>query len=350
MPWTKVLIDKADLENASKDGLRNITYRAALLEAQRQLLATRPEVYLLGEGIDDPGGVFGSTLGLAKEFGHERVMDTPIAENGLTGIAAGSAMCGLRPIFIHMRMDFLPMCLDQIANHAAKWRYMTGGQVTCPLVIRSIIGRGWGSAAQHSQALHGLFTQFPGLKVAVPATPYDAKGLLLAAVDEGGPVMFCEHRWLYEFKGYAPEEQYKVPFGQAVVRKTGTDVTIVAVSLMVYEAVKAARELEAEGISAEVLDPRTIKPLDTEAILASVKKTGRLLVADAGGVMTGISAEIAAQVCEKGFQYLKAPVRRVGLPDVPTPAAPELEKAFYPGLAEIKAGARELVNYRAEGK
>lgn len=350
MPWTKVLIDKTDLEAAGKDGLRNITYRAALLEAQRQLLATRPEVYLLGEGIDDPGGVFGSTLGLAKEFGPARVMDTPIAENGLTGIAAGSAMCGMRPIFIHMRMDFLPMCLDQIVNHAAKWRYMTGGKVPCPIVIRSIIGRGWGSAAQHSQALHGLFTHFPGLKVVTPATPYDAKGLLLAAVDEGGPVMFCEHRWLYEFQGYAPEEQYKVPFGQAVVRKEGKDVTIVAVSLMVYEAVKAARALEAEGISAEVLDPRTIKPLDTAAILASVKKTGRLVVADAGNVMTGISAEIAAQVAEKGFKYLKAPVRRVGLPDVPTPAAPGLEQAFYPGAADIKAAALELVKYKGEAR
>lgn len=349
MPWTKVLIDKGDLEAAAQGGLRNITYRAALNEAQRQLLQARPEVYLIGEGIDDPGGVFGSTVGLAKDF-PDRVMDSPIAENGLTGIAAGSAMCGMRPIFVHMRMDFLPMCLDQIVNHAAKWKYMTGGQVSCPIVIRSLVGRGWGSAAQHSQALHSLFTQFAGLKVAVPATPYDAKGLLMAAVDEGGPVMFCEHRWLYEFQGYAPEEPYKVPFGQAVVRKEGRDVTIVALSLMVYEAVKAARELEAEGISAEVLDPRTIKPLDMAAILASVKKTGRLVVADTGGVMTGISAEIAAQVAEKGFGLLKAPPRRVGLPDAPTPAAPELEKAFYPGLAEIKAAVREVMAYKPEGK
>jgi pyruvate dehydrogenase E1 component beta subunit len=342
MPWTKVLIDKKDFEAAEKDGLRHLSYRNALLEAQRQLLKARPEVYLLGEGIDDAGGVFGSTLGLAKEFGPERVMDTPIAENGLTGIAAGSAMCGLRPIFIHMRMDFLPMCMDQIVNHAAKWRYMTGGKVTVPLVIRSIIGRGWGSAAQHSQALHGLFTHFPGLKVAVPATPYDAKGLLIAAVNDGGPVMFCEHRWLYGFNGYVPEEMYEAPFGKAVVRKEGKDVTIVAVSLMVYEAVKAARELEAEGVSAEVIDPRTIKPLDMETILASVKKTGRLVIADAGNVFSGISAEIAAQAAEKGFADLKAPVLRVGLPDVPTPAGCELEKAFYPGAAEIKKAVKQL--------
>lgn len=340
MPWTKVMIDKQDFEAADADGLRVLSYRDALLEAQRQLLAGRPEVYLLGEGIDDPGGVFGSTVGLAKEFGPGRVMDTPIAENGLTGIAAGSAMCGMRPIFIHMRMDFLPMCMDQIVNHAAKWRYMTGGKVTCPLVIRSIIGRGWGSAAQHSQALHGLFTHFAGLKVAVPASPYDAKGLLLAAVDDGNPVMFCEHRWLYDFKGYVPEEMYNAPFGKAVVRREGSDVTIVAVSLMVYEAVKAARELEKEGISAEVIDPRTIKPLDMETILASVKKTGRLVIADTGNMMTGISAEIAAQAAEKGFEYLKAPVLRVGLPDTPTPASPVLEQAFYPGVEDIKRAAR----------
>ena len=338
MPWTKVLIDKQDFEAAEKNGLRSLSYRDALREAQQQLLKNLPEVYLIGEGIDDPGGVFGSTVGLAKEFG-SRVMDTPIAENGLTGIAAGSAMCGMKPIFIHMRMDFLPMCLDQIVNHAAKWRYMTGGKVTCPLVIRSIIGRGWGSAAQHSQALHGLFTHFAGLKVAVPASPYDAKGLLVSAVKSGDPVMFCEHRWLYDFKGYVPEEMYEAPFGKAVVRKEGRDVTIVAVSIMVYEAVKAARELEKEGISAEVIDPRTIKPLDMETILASVKKTGRLVIADAGNIMTGISAEIAAQAAEKGFEYLKAPVLRVGLPDVPTPASPDLEKAFYPGVADIRKAA-----------
>lgn len=342
MPWTKVLIDKQDFDASAKAGLRNLSYRGALLEAQRQLLAARPEVYLIGEGIDDPGGVFGSTLGLAQEFGPERVLDMPIAENGLTGIAAGSAMCGMRPVFIHMRMDFLPMCMDQIVNHAAKWRYMTGGKVTVPLVIRSIIGRGWGSAAQHSQALHGLFTQFAGLKVAVPATPYDAKGLLIAAVNDGGPVMFCEHRWLYDFNGYVPEELYEAPFGKAAVRREGGDVTIVAVSIMVYEAVKAARELEAEGVSAEVIDPRTIKPLDMETILASVRKTGRLVIVDAGGVMTGISAEIAAQVAEKGFDLLKAPVLRVGLPDVPTPAASVLEKAFYPGVAEIKKAVLKI--------
>ncbi|HNW44743.1 MAG TPA: alpha-ketoacid dehydrogenase subunit beta [Elusimicrobiales bacterium] len=343
MPWTKVLIDKQDFEAAEKNGLRNISYRGALLEAQRQLLKSSPEVYLIGEGIDDPGGVFGSTVGLAREFGPERVMDMPIAENGLTGIAAGSAMCGLRPVMIHMRMDFLPMCLDQIVNHAAKWRYMTGGKVGVPLVIRSIIGRGWGSAAQHSQALHGLFTHFAGLQVAVPATPYDAKGLLIAASRSGNPVMFCEHRWLYDFNGYVPEEMYEVPFGKAVVRKEGRDVTVVAVSLMVYEAVKAARELEKEGISIEVIDPRTIKPLDMETILASVKKTGRLVIADAGNIMTGISAEIAAQAAEHGFASLKAPVLRVGLPDVPTPASYALEKVFYPGVAGIKQAVKKLL-------
>ena len=192
MPWTKVLIDKNEFDNTlGREGLRGLSYRAALLEAQTQLLETDKSVFLLGEGIDDPGGVFGTTSGLAEKFGPDRVLDVPIAENGLTGIAAGAAICGMHPIFIHMRMDFLPMCMDQLVNHAAKWNYMTGGRLNVPMVVRSIVGRGWGSAAQHSQALHGLFAGVPGLKIALPATPYDAKGMLIAAVRDGNPVLFC---------------------------------------------------------------------------------------------------------------------------------------------------------------
>ncbi|MDD4004604.1 MAG: transketolase C-terminal domain-containing protein [Elusimicrobiaceae bacterium] len=344
MPWTKVLIDDEDLKTAlRKDGLRVTTYVNALNEAHRQLLDADPAVYVIGEGVDDPGGVFGSTRGLLAAYGPDRIMDIPIAENGLTGIALGSALCGMKPIFVHMRQDFLPMCMDQIVNHAAKWHYMTGGKCSAPLVIRALAGRGWGSAAQHSQTLHGIFTAFAGLKVAVPATPYDAKGLLIAAVRDGNPVLFCEHRWLYGFEGYAPDGMYEVPFGKAVVRKPGTQVTIVAVSLMVYEAMKAARELERLGVSAEVVDPRTIKPLDRAAIAESVRKTGRLLVADTGGVHSGISAEITAGACEDAFSFMKAPPARIGLPDCPTPAGAELEKAFYPGAADIVACALRLV-------
>lgn len=344
MPWTKVLIDDADLKDTlQKDGLRVTTYVNALNEAHRQLLDSDPAVYVIGEGVDDPGGVFGSTKGLIEKYGPERIIDTPIAENGLTGIALGSALAGMKPVFVHMRQDFLPMCMDQIVNHAAKWNYMTGGKCNAPIVIRALTGRGWGSAAQHSQALHGVFTAFAGLKVAVPATPYDAKGLLVSAVRGGNPVIFCEHRWLYGFEGYAPEEMYEVPFGKAVTRKPGTDVTIVAVSLMVYEAIKAARELEKHGISAEVIDPRTIKPLDRQAIAESVKKTGRLIVADTGGVFSGISAEITAAACEDAFRFMKAAPARIGLPDCPTPASAELEKAFYPGAPEITSAALKMI-------
>lgn len=344
MPWTKVLIDKEDFKhNLADKNLRARTYVEALREAQSQLLESDNSVYIIGEGIDDPGGVFGSTKDLHKTFGCGRVLDMPIAENGLTGIALGSAFAGMKPIFVHMRMDFLPMCLDQIVNHAAKWNYMTGGKCHAPIVIRSLVGRGWGSAAQHSQALHGLFSHFPGLRVAVPATPYDAKGLLINAVKDGNPVIFCEHRWLYSFEGYVPEEMYSVPFGQGVIRQEGGDVTIVAVSLMVYEAIKAARELDKLGIKAEVIDPRTIKPLDLELILKSVKKTGRLIVCDTAVKEAGISAEISAQVAEYGFDYLKAPIARIGLPDAPTPASDVLEKVYYPGVADIVAKAKEVV-------
>ena len=222
MPWTKVFIDKQETQTLlQRDGLRALTYRDALREAQAQLLESDPRVFLMGEGIDDAGGVFGSTLGLVQRFGRDRVMDIPIAENGLTGIAVGAAAAGMCPIFIHMRMDFLPLCMDQLVNHAAKWHYMTGGKINVPLVVRSIIGRGWGSAAQHSQALHGLFLSIPGLKIAVPSTPYDAKGMLVAAVREGNPVLFCEHRWIYEYTGYVPEELYEVPLGKGIVRRPG---------------------------------------------------------------------------------------------------------------------------------
>ena len=332
MPWTKVYVDKSEFEKAAqlqKEGLRGLTFREALKEATAQMMEKDERVFVMGEGVDDPGGIFGSTQGLHKRFGKERVMDLPIAENGMTGVAIGAAMAGMRPIFVHMRMDFLPMCMDQIVNHAAKWCYMTGGRTNVPLVIRSIIGKGWGSAAQHSQALQALFMHIPGLKVVMPSTPYDVKGLMVSSIEDGNPVMFIEHRWLYEQIGYVPEEIYTVPIGKGIVRRQGKDVTVVAVSNMVYEAMKAVQPLEAEGIDVEVIDPRTIKPLDEEIIIESVKKTGRLVVVDIGWKTCGVSAEIAAVVAEKAFKYLKSPVKRVALPDVPTPNSPVLEDAYY---------------------
>ena len=334
MPRAEVPVD---------DGARRLTVREALREAQEQLLASDERVFLIGEGVDDAGGIFGTTLGLADRFGPERVLDIPIAENGMTGVAAGAAMAGMRPIFAHMRMDFLPMCMDQLVNHAAKWHYMTAGQVSVPLVVRAIIGRGWGAAAQHSQALHGLFLHVPGLKIAIPSTPYDAKGLLIAACRQEDPVLFVEHRWTFDQVGYVPEEMYAVPFGQGAIRRAGRDVTIVAISQMVGEAVRAADALEREGIDAEVLDPRTLNPLDEELILESVRKTGCLVIADPACRTGGAGGEIACRVVEADPKCLKAPVRRVNFPDAPTPCSPALEEAYYPGAEEIAAAVRELV-------
>ncbi len=338
-------IDKSEFENTlAKDGLRGRTYREALLEAQTQLMQQDKSVFILGEGVDNGGWIFGSTAGLEDRFGSERVMDIPIAENGLTGIAIGAAIAGMKPIFVHMRMDFLPMCMDQIMNHAAKWHYMTGGRVNVPLVIRSIIGRGWGSAAQHSQALHGLFLHVPGLKIIIPSTPYDAKGLLIAAVQDGNPVLCVEHRWIYEYTGYVPEEIYTVPLGQGIIRREGADVTVVALSQMVYEAIKAAKTLEQDGIDVEIIDPRTLQPLDDTLICESVSKTGRLVIADVACKTGGVGAEIACRVAESVVQDLKAPIKRVNFPDVPTPCSPVLEEAYYPNANTIIASVKEILN------
>jgi pyruvate/2-oxoglutarate/acetoin dehydrogenase E1 component len=347
MPWTKVYLDKkSSTEFAAQGGLRSLCYRDAIREAQLQLLQTDDRVFILGEGVDDPGGVFGSTVGLCDQFGKDRVMDIAVAENGLTGVAIGAALAGMRPIFVHMRMDFLPICLDQIINHAAKWCYMTGGRVNVPMVIRSIIGRGWGSAAQHSQALHGLFLHVPGLKVVMPATPYDAKGLMIAAMEDGNPVMFIEHRWLYDYQGYVPEEIYQVPLGKGVIRRPGKDVTILAVSLMVYEALRAARELETAGIEVEIIDPCSLKPFDEELLFESLKKTGRLVIADVGCRTGSFAAEVASVVVEKAFATLTAPVVIVAPPDVPTPASPVLEQAFYVGKDEIIQAVLKVMGNR----
>lgn len=343
MPWTKVYVEKTGFEEVfSREGLRGISYREALLEAQDQILGQNDNAFLMGEGVDDPSGIFGSTLGLCQKYGKEKVLDIPIAENGLTGVAIGAAMAGMSPIFVHMRMDFLPMCMDQLINHAAKWHYMTGGKVNVPLVVRSIIGRGWGSAAQHSQALHGLFLHIPGLKVVMPSTPYDAKGMLMTAVQDGNPVMFIEHRWIYDYVGHVPEEPYTVSFGEGVIRRRGKDVTIVALSQMVYEAMKASQHLEKEGIYVEVIDPRSIKPLDTQLILDSVKKTGRLVIADNACKTGGVGAEIACLIVENCYSFLKAPVKRVNFPDTPTPCSPVLEEAYYPDASSIIDAVREI--------
>ncbi|MBI5483422.1 MAG: alpha-ketoacid dehydrogenase subunit beta [Deltaproteobacteria bacterium] len=346
MPWTGIQADgRRDCEVYGADGEagRQLTYRDAIREALDQALGMDPRVFLIGEGIDDPGGVFGSTLGLAEKYGSLRVMDMPLAENGLTGVAAGAAMTGMRPVLIHMRVDFLPMAMDQIVNHVAKWRYMTGGKVSVPLTIRAITGRGWGSAAQHSQSLHALFAHIPGLTVVMPASPRDAKGLLMGCIASGEPSLVIEHRWLYDLKEVVPEEPFLVPPGVGLIRREGTDVTLVGVSHAVYDLLLAAEQLATEGISAEVLDLRSVRPLDEALIISSVRKTGRMVVMDTGWKRCGISAEVAAVVSESAHDALRAPFRRICIAECPAPASAVLEDAYYPGCADVVACVKGLL-------
>lgn len=345
MPWTKVLIDRQEpvLDEKSGEGNRILSYSESIREAFAQALENDPSTYLMGQGVDDSSGMFGTTLGLQEKFGGERVFDTPLSENGLMGIAIGSAITGMRPIYLHNRPDFLLLTMDQIVNHASKWCYMFGGNGKVPMVVWSCIGRGWGSAAQHSQALQGLFMHVPGLRLVMPSTPYDTKGLLLESIADDNPVIFIEHRWLFKRRGFVPEKMYRIPLGKGAIRRKGNDVTIAGVSQMIIEAQAAAEELAKEGIEAEVLDFRTLKPLDKQLLLESVAKTGRLVLVDNGWKFGGITAEIAAIVAEEGFDLLRAPVRRVACPDIPTPAGYTLEAAFYPGVNQIKDAVHDVI-------
>jgi len=321
---------------------REINYAQAILEATDQCLANDPSVYIMGLGVTDPKGVFGTTVGLEKKHGSERVMDMPVAENGMTGIAIGSALVGMRPIMTHQRIDFMLLALDQIINNAAKWHYMFGGKKKIPLVIRLIIGKGWGQGPQHSQSLQALFAHIAGLKVVMPATAYDAKGLMIAAVEDDNPVIFIEHRWLHNVFGPVPEEMYRVEIGKARKIKEGKDLTVVASASMTLEALKASQYLAKDNIDLEIIDLRTIKPLDKNAILESVKKTGRLLVVDGAWKSFGVSAEVIAAVAENGASLLKANPQRVTFPDVPTPTSRALANYYYPRTIDIISAARKM--------
>ena len=301
------------------------------------------KVYLMGLGVTDPKGIFGTTLGLEAKYGGRRVLDMPTAENGMTGVAIGSALVGWRPIMTHQRVDFVLLAMDQIINNAAKWHYMFGGRMRVPLVIRLIIGRGWGQGPQHSQSLQALFGHIPGLKVVMPTTSHDAKGLLVAAVEDDNPVIYLEHRWLHGVQGPVPADYYAVEIGKARTMREGRDVTIVAASYMTLEALHAAELLAKDGIEAEVVDLRTIKPLDTSHILNSVRKTGRLIVADGGWRTFGLSAEIIALVAEEVHGDLKAAPRRVALPDIPTPTSWALANEYYPRAEHIANAARSAM-------
>jgi pyruvate dehydrogenase E1 component beta subunit len=320
--------------------MREITYAEAIREGFATALERDPRVYLMGLGVPDPKGVFGTTAGLQERFGADRVMDMPCAENGMTGVALGSALNGMRPVLNHQRIDFALLSIDQVCTQAAKWHYMFGGAMKVPLVVRVIVGRGWGQGPQHSQSLHSWFAHIPGLKVAMPCTPHDAKGMLIASIEDDNPVVFLEHRWLHYIKGHVPEDYYTVPLGPARIALAGTDITIVALSYMVLEALDAAVKLSRLGVRSEVLDYRCLRPFDTGTLLSSVRKTGRLVVADAGWAAAGMAAEIIAIASEKAHQSLKAAPCRVCLPDCPTPTSPGLAAHFYPRSGHIVAAVR----------
>ena len=348
MPWSKIKADcnEPEFYTESKGCGRRISYPEAIHEALRQAISFDNKVFVMGQGVDDPSGMFGATRGLQEEFGRDRVFDTPLAETALTGVAVGAALGGMRPVYFHNRPDFLLLAMDQLVNHASKWHFMFGGAVNVPLVIWACIGRGWGSAAQHSQALQGLFFHVPGLKLIMPSTCFDAKGLMLAAIKDNNPVLIIDHRFNFKQKGIVPENIYTLPIGKGVVRRLGKDVTVVAVSHLVVDAFYAAQELAEQGVDVEVIDPRTLRPLDEEIILDSVSKTGRLVIADTGWKTGGVTAEIAAIIAEKAFSFLKAPIERVASPDVPTPAGYTLEEAFYIGEEDIKNAILKTINYK----
>jgi acetoin:2,6-dichlorophenolindophenol oxidoreductase subunit beta len=323
--------------------MRTLTYAEAIREAFAQLLTADPRVFVIGQGLWSPWYVGSSMKDIDKDFGRSRIIDSPVSENATTGAAVGAALAGMRPIVVHPRMDFMLLAVDPIVNQAANWSYMFAGRVSVPVVFRPIINRGGEQAAQHSQALQAMFTHVPGLKVVMPSTPADAKGLLIAAVNDGNPVMYIDDRWLYAETGDVPEAMDAVPIGVAVVRRPGRDVTIVGNSYMAAQAVKAAAALAAEGVDAEVVDLRSIKPWDRETVLNSVGRTGRLVVADGGWRTCGVAAEIAATVSEDAFDALVAPVARVALPDAPAPMSKVLEDAYYPGSAQIVAAVRRVM-------
>lgn len=323
--------------------MRQLSYADAIREAHHQLLAEDDSVFVIGQGLWSPWYVGRTMTDLEKAFGRERVIDCPVSENATTGAAVGAALSGMRPIVVHPRMDFMTLAVDPIVNQAANWSYLFGGQIGVPLVIRPIINRGGEQGAQHSQALQAFFLHVPGVKVVMPATPEDAKGMLVAAVYDGNPVIYIDDRWLYEVTGPVPEPKYASPLGKAAVRRRGDDVTIVSSSYLLHVSLEAAVALQQQGISAEVIDLRTIKPWDKETICRSVSKTGRLLVADGTWATGGVASEIVTGVVTRVFNHLKASPVRVCLPDAPAPTSQALERAYYPNAKTIATAASWLV-------
>ncbi len=345
MLWDEKLVKKnAGLDPQDPFKGRLIGYVDALHEALSYKMATDENVFLLGQGVDDPGAMFGVTKGFKEIYGPLRVFDTPVSEEGMMGICNGAALSGMRPVYFHNRPDFLLLAFNQIVNHGSKLHWMDHGQNCVPLVIWSAIGRGWGSGPQHSQAIQGLLLSVPGIKIVMPSTPYDAKGLMISAIEDNNPVIIIEHRWLMRREGGVPQHPYKIPIGIGIHRLKGCDCTVVGTSHAIDLAYLAAKQLKKEqAIQAEVIDLRSLKPLDKNIILESVKKTGKLLIVDTGWTMGGVSGEIGAFVAEEGFSFLKAPIRRIGLPDCPSPAGNVLENIYYPSVETMKKGICDLI-------
>ncbi len=335
---------------------RNILYQDAINEALDQEMARDETVIVMGEDVvggtgtngemDAWGGVLGVTKGLYGKYG-DRIMDSPISESALVGAAVGAAATGMRPVCELMFIDFMGVCFDQIYNQAAKFRYMFGGKATTPVVIRTMYGAGFRAAAQHSQCLYNLFTHVPGLKVVMPSTPYDAKGLLIQAIRDDDPVIFCEHKALYATEGDVPEESYAIPFGEANIVREGDDVTIVALGRMVHQAGMVAEGLASDGISCEIIDPRTTSPFDEDTVLESVENTGRLVVVDESNPRCSMATDISSLVAQKGFEFLKAPVEMVTAPHTPVPFSGALEDIYIPSPEKIEIAVRKVTAYAA---
>lgn len=346
MSWDDQLVnDVAKNENQfiNSQNERTLTYVEALNEALRLSLDQDERVFVLGQGVNDPSAMFGTTKNLKEKFGEHRILETPLSEDALTGLSVGAAMNGMRPVYMHNRPDFLLLTFNQIVSHASKFSFMSNGQTKVPLVMWSAIGRGWGTGAQHSQAIQGLLVGVPGLKIIMPRTPYDAKGLLLSAIEDNNPVLIFEHRWLMKRKGFVPEEYYTIPLGKAQIVRSGNDLTIIGSSLILDEALEAAHEIyETNQIDCEVIDLRTIQPFDEETVLASVKKTGKVLVVDTGWIDGGVTSHLSVKIYEKAFSFLKMPIERIALPHCPTPSSSYLESEFYPGIEDILKTIKKL--------
>ncbi len=338
-------------------------YKDAILDTTIQIMKANPNVYLMGQCATDPGAIYGTVQGLREQFGCEKVMEMPFSENGAVGIAIGSALAGMRPILCFYRVDFFLRALDQLINNAAKWHYISGGQSKVPLIIRVVIGRGWGQGAQHSQSLHSLFAHIPGIKVVMPATAADVKGLLWSASRDNNPVIFMEHRWLYETYGPIPDRTTLIPIGQANTLLEGSDLTLIACSYMTLEAMEAARLLAKEQIFAEVIDMRSIRPFDKETLIKSIRRTGRVLVIDGDWKTCGFASEIVATLAEEAFGYLKIAPMRITYPDRNNPSSWALSNHYYPTAKMIAMEAfqmlklpskaqrilEEILDYRSDG-